>query len=240
MTVGSQPPVLKVVPKSTHRKQRADAPAREKLAPAQQRSRVRHEDILKAVERLLAVVNIEDLSHSDIATEAGISKASVHYHFPTIAAVQRELGRRYDQQLYEVHRAFGQRLSPDEAHSWQDCMRAGSGIARDWLNVNRPACEALYGPMLHRENRLAGFSYNSRVAEGMVEVLRARAGLPDDPRYLELFTASTEIQDLFWSTAYLRHGRIDDGALEESLRACFGYLRNYLPDVLLPLQTLRA
>ncbi|MBL0966185.1 TetR/AcrR family transcriptional regulator [Blastomonas sp.] len=222
----------KVTPKSTHRKSRSEAAQRSQLAPVQGRSRRRHEEIVDAVKRLLRDVNIEDLSHSDIAAEAGISKPSVHYHFPTIAALQLELGRRFDEELHHILVEHSERLPRDGKRTWQEEMRAGALVAREYFNANRPACEALYGPMLHRENRLASFEHNSQTGAAMLKALRRRFELPPLPELEAVFTANGEILDLFWSASYLRHGVIDDAAFEESMRASLGYLRNFFPDLM--------
>lgn len=222
----------RVRPKSTHRKQRAAELQRTKLAPVQGRSKKRHEEILVAVERLLEEVNIEDLSHSDIAREAGISKPSVHYHFPTIAALQRELGRRCDARLYHVLLDHSKQFISASVTSWQEWLRLGAVVARDYFNTNRAACEALYGPMLHRENRIAGFEYNSQVGMAMLKMIQDRFVFDAYPELDSIFSINGEIIDLFWGASYLRKGFIDDDAFEESLRASRGYLRHYLPEVL--------
>jgi hypothetical protein len=41
-----------------------------------------------------------------------------------------------------------------------------------------------------------------------------------------------DLIDGLWSAAYVRHGRIDDDTVEESLRLRIAYLRTILPEVL--------
>ncbi len=192
---------------------------------------MRHEEIIKAAARLLKHANIEDLSHQDIATEAGVSKPSVHYHFPTIAAIQRELGRRFDDELtvrFETLQAEGMLR---RARTWQDYARALASAARDYFNSSRPACEALYGPMLHRENRLASFTYNTSNGIGLLKALQRRFEIVPQQNLEEAFVYNAEILDLFWASSYLRYGQITDRAFEESMRASLGYLRNFLPEI---------
>jgi AcrR family transcriptional regulator len=219
----------RVRPKSTHRKQRTADLQRARLEPTQDRSRRRNEEILDAAAQLLETVNIEDLSHSDIAGVAGTSKASVHYHFPTIASVQLALGRRYDA---ECSRHIARVPLPERDVSWQQLMRIGGPSARDWFNAHRPACETLLGPLMTRENRLAGIEYNTQVGATILKGLKRRFEIPEQPHLEEVFAYNGEIIDLFWSRSYLTQGHIDDRALEESLRASLGYLRNFLPEFL--------
>jgi AcrR family transcriptional regulator len=220
---------MKVRPKSTHRKQRTADLQRARLEPVQDRSRRRNDEILDAAAQLLETVNIEDLSHSDIAEVAGMSKATLHYHFPTIASVQLALGRRYDA---ECSRHLAKIPLPDGDVSWQQLMRIGAASARDWFNAHRPACETLLGPLMTRENRLAGIEYNTQIGATTLRGLKRRFEIPDQSHLEEVFAYNGEIIDLFWSRSYLTQGHIDDRALEESLRASLGYLRNFLPEYL--------
>jgi AcrR family transcriptional regulator len=221
--------LTKVRPKSTHRKQRTADLQRARLEPVQDRSRRRNDQILDAAAQLLETVNIEDLSHSDIAAAAGMSKAAVHYHFPTMASVQLALGRRYDA---ECSRHLAEMALPGGEVSWQQLIRLGAASARDWFNAHRPACETLLGPLMTRENRLAGIAYNTQIGAAELRRLKRRFEIPEQPHLEEVFAYNGEIMDLFWSRSYLTQGHIDDRALEESLRASLGYLRNFLPEFL--------
>lgn len=219
-----------VRPRSSHRKQRSLRPIRERLEPSQDRSRRRNEEILDAAARLLEFVNIEDLSHSDVAAAAGTSKASVHYHYPTIAALQLQLGRKFDAENTAYVSRHPRLRAP--SGTWQDFVRIRAAVSRDWFNSHRAACEALLGPLLARENRLAGMSYNSQVGADLLQGLRLNFHLPDRPDLQGAISLNGEIIDLFWSRSYLVQGRIDDESLEESLRASVGYLRNFFPEYL--------
>lgn len=220
---------IAVRPKSTHRKQRSNDLQRGPLEPVQDRSRRRNEEIIEAAGRLLNTVNIEDLSHSDIAREAGVSKASIHYHFPTMAAIQLELGRRYDEEL-STYLAM---VRPSRTElTWQEVVRRGAELSRDWFNRHRAACETLLGPVLTRENRLAGMQYNTTVGAIGLRTMQQRFVLPDHPSLEMAISHNGEILDHFWSGSYLRHGHITDEALRESVRASLGYLRNFIPEYL--------
>jgi TetR/AcrR family transcriptional repressor of nem operon len=51
--------------------------------------------ILDAAERLVQSRGFNGFSYADIASELGITKASIHYHFPSKAALGRALIERY-------------------------------------------------------------------------------------------------------------------------------------------------
>jgi TetR/AcrR family transcriptional regulator, transcriptional repressor for nem operon len=52
--------------------------------------------ILDIAERLVQTRGFNGFSYADISTEVGISKASLHYHFPTKAALGQRLVERYE------------------------------------------------------------------------------------------------------------------------------------------------
>jgi AcrR family transcriptional regulator len=221
-----------VRPRSSHRKRRAGSEALVAREPSQDRSRKRRAAILEAAERLLQTRNIEAISHSEIATEAGVSKASVHYHFPTSADIQLEVGRFHQARLAELLEAAHERLAAMRIPTWQEWIRIEAAMARDYFNGSRPACEALLGPILNRESRLGMFAANERDGLRKLSTLTRLFDIPNQALVETIFKYHGEMIDLFWSEAYLDRGFIDDETLEDSLRACIGYLRNFLPEVL--------
>jgi AcrR family transcriptional regulator len=223
---------MKIRPKSSHRKQRAASLPKVQRDPAQERSRRRHEEILQAAESLLETINIEDLNHAEVAKKANISKPSVHYHFPTISALQFAIGRRHDALIDQILDESHERLTAMRVPTWQEWIRIEAGLARDYFNSCRPACEALLGPLLNRENRLAGMQTNRRVGLSKLHNLHRIFEIPNPASLEAAFQYNGEMYDLFWSGSYQLRGHIDEEAFEESVRAVIGYLRNFLPDVL--------
>ena len=60
------------------------------------------ERILDIAERLVQVRGFNNFSYADIATELGVTKASLHYHFPGKAELGQALITRYSQRFYEA------------------------------------------------------------------------------------------------------------------------------------------
>ncbi|MCJ0903685.1 TetR/AcrR family transcriptional regulator [Rhodococcus sp. ARC_M6] len=62
--------------------------------------------ILDALEKLLLVSSVAQVTLEGVATEAGVSKGGLLYHFPSkealLAAMVRRLGERSDQQLADA------------------------------------------------------------------------------------------------------------------------------------------
>jgi TetR/AcrR family transcriptional repressor of nem operon len=67
-------------------------PLRNKTRPAESATR---REILDVAERLAQTVGFNGFSYADIAQQVGITKASLHYHFPTKAELGLELIERY-------------------------------------------------------------------------------------------------------------------------------------------------
>lgn len=57
------------------------------------------ERILIIAERLVQTRGFNGFSYADISVEVGISKASLHYHFPTKAALGKSLIQRYEREF---------------------------------------------------------------------------------------------------------------------------------------------
>jgi TetR/AcrR family transcriptional repressor of nem operon len=59
------------------------------------------ERILDSAERLVQVRGFNSFSYADVANELGITKASLHYHFPGKAELGQALVGRYAQRFFE-------------------------------------------------------------------------------------------------------------------------------------------
>jgi TetR/AcrR family transcriptional regulator, transcriptional repressor for nem operon len=77
------------------------------------------ERLLDVAERLVQTRGYNGFSYADIATELAVTKASLHYHFPTKAMLGRALIERY-------HRTFVRLLAAIDA----DTMAAKDKLAR--------------------------------------------------------------------------------------------------------------
>ena len=99
------------------------------------------ERILDIAERLVQTRGFTNFSYADIAAELGITKASLHYHFPGKAelgqAVIARYGERFAQALNEIDRTV-----PDARAK----LEAYAGLYADVLRGNRMCmCGVLAG-----------------------------------------------------------------------------------------------
>jgi len=90
------------------------------------------ERILDLAERLVQTRGYNGFSYADIATSLGVTKASLHYHFPAKAALGKELIGRYERHLLAALAAIDARVkSPREK------LRRYAGIYADVLAEGR-------------------------------------------------------------------------------------------------------
>jgi TetR/AcrR family transcriptional repressor of nem operon len=79
-------------------------------ATGQTRTRTR---ILDAAERLVQTRGFNGFSYADVAAELGVTKASLHYHFPGKAELGEALIARYTERFAaELERIDAERLAP--------------------------------------------------------------------------------------------------------------------------------
>ncbi len=67
--------------------------------------------ILDVAERLVQVRGFNGFSYADVAAELGVTKASLHYHFPSKAELGEALIARYAERFAEALRAIDARLT---------------------------------------------------------------------------------------------------------------------------------
>jgi AcrR family transcriptional regulator len=214
--------------RSPKRKRRSEVEDSARV-PVQERSRARFEAILDATDRLLQNSNVENISLYDIAREAGMAAASVHYLFPDVDAVYVTLAERYMRDfalLREKHR------SDRRSSSWQKYIRDSLQRSCKQYNDNRGKMELLLGPRLGRKVELEDIRNNDTIADIILGTLNRHYRLPALPHLNRVMSFGITISDAFWSRAYIQHGSIDDDTLEESIRAHIAYLQLYFPESL--------
>lgn len=87
---------------------------------------------LDVAERLVQTRGFNGFSYADIAESLGVTKASLHYHFPTKAELGRRLIERYEAGFLETLGAI------DAAHPQaRDKLKRYAGIYGDVLRANR-------------------------------------------------------------------------------------------------------
>ncbi|AOI80839.1 TetR/AcrR family transcriptional regulator [Burkholderia sp. NRF60-BP8] len=95
----------------------ADAPARARLVPTQQRSRERFERILACASEVMIEKGCDAFRMSDIVERTGISFGSLYQYFPDKAAVIGTLAERYNEVGHDcVRRDLATMKTLDDLH----------------------------------------------------------------------------------------------------------------------------
>ncbi len=92
-------------------------------------------EILDLAERHVRTVGYNGFSFRDLASEAGIKSASVHYHFPTKGNLGAAVARRYADRFFEI---MGDPLNPKK--SPRILTEAFIGAFRGALNEDGRMC----------------------------------------------------------------------------------------------------
>jgi TetR/AcrR family transcriptional repressor of nem operon len=90
------------------------------------------ERILDIAERLVQMRGFNNFSYADIATELGITKASLHYHFPGKAELGQALITRYSRRFFEALERIDEALPDARAK-----LEAYAGLYADVLRGKR-------------------------------------------------------------------------------------------------------
>jgi TetR/AcrR family transcriptional repressor of nem operon len=90
------------------------------------------ERILDIAERLVQTRGFNNFSYADIATELGITKASLHYHFPGKAELGQALITRYAQRFFDALARIDEDLPNARAK-----LEAYAGLYADVLRGKR-------------------------------------------------------------------------------------------------------
>ena len=107
--------------------------------------------ILDVAERLVQSRGFNGFSYADIAAELGITKASLHYHFPGKAELGEALIARYARRFAEALAGDRRRARPASVRSWRPtptstptCSASSAcacaGCSRPSSRPSRPRC----------------------------------------------------------------------------------------------------
>ena len=134
--------------------------------------------VLEVAERLIQTRGFNGFSYADVAAEVGITKASLHYHFPTKADLGLSLVQRYqatfEEALAELARGGG------------DTRTLLEGYAELYRSVLRKDRMCLCGMLAAEHSTLPGpmqralqsfFDANERWLAGVLEAGRRKGGL---------------------------------------------------------------
>jgi TetR/AcrR family transcriptional repressor of nem operon len=158
---------------------------------ARPRSSRTSQRILDVAERLIQTRGFNGFSYADVAEDLGITKASLHYHFPTKADLGLSLVRRYQQTFDEALEALSRSGRRARALLEGYVELYGSVLRKDRMCLcGMLAAEHTTLPTPMQRALQAFFDANERWLAGVLEVgrrggeLSFRAGAREEARLL--------------------------------------------------------
>lgn len=196
--------------------------------PRQKRGMVRFEAILDSAERLLAVLEPDEISVYTLAEDAKISPPSIYQFFSDANQVFIALSERIHGQFV---RAFDH---PPEGEfgTWQELMSLRFKEGRNFYNTHAAARRLLLGSGLSAAIRARDLQIDRQLAVRSVEEIQHYFIFPDIPELVERFTELLVINDALWTLSVHRHGIITNAYEEQARRAREAYVRTFLPEYL--------
>lgn len=207
----------------TEKRARSETPR----PPVRGRGVARYAALLDAAHELLQHEDPSKVGLYQIAEQAGVPGPSAYHFFPTKEAAYVALAERYVGEVLQVHAV------PIEArliNGWQDLYVLDNRRAMDYFNGNRAASKIMYGNYGGAQAREIDRIFNRKLARGSYSRLSKLFHMPymSDPE--KIFEVNLAILDGIWEVSMRREGCITEAYMDETDRACFAYLRLFLPE----------
>jgi AcrR family transcriptional regulator len=196
-------------------------------APQRARGRVRYENLLDAVDTLMADRDAGAVTIQDTALQADVPLASVYHYFPSNTALLVGLARRY---LRDVEALLDTPLDHRALRQWSDICRWHVETARRFF-IERPvAMKLLLGTDCGSQVRDTDREANNRLGHAGLATFQRHFVLPESPDLAERCSLAVTISDSILSVSYSRHRTVTEAMAEEAFRARVAYLRLYFPE----------
>jgi AcrR family transcriptional regulator len=194
----------------------------------QERGRTRRAALVEASRKLLRAREIDEISLTDIAEEAGIPKSSAYHFFSQVLEVFEAAAGDIEGEL----QAWLEQLSTEGCTDWRQVVTRFTGRGAAFFNGNRDAMQLLIGPKSPAAIKLKDRQNDFAIGAQLKDKIAAHFQLPELADTPEIFFRGIEIADLFFGLSVIRHGHITDDFDREAGRATCAYLSLYLPVVL--------
>lgn len=196
--------------------------------PVQERSIRRFDELLLAVDELLAAREPEDVGIYDIAKQAGVAPASVYHFFPSKEAAFLALAERYLGELSEVS---ARPHDPSSIRNWPDLFELAINRAVDFYNTHPVFRKLFLGGAVSADIREREVAFNARISENGYGWMQRYFLMPYLPDSSLRFSVIWSIFDGICVTSQVREGEITDAFRAQAVTAVVAYCRTFLPEV---------
>lgn len=181
--------------------------------PVQARSAARLSALLDAAAQIVDEIGYERLTTAMVAERAGASIGTVYRYFPDRIAVLQALAARNLERVLE--NATTQVLEPGNT-TWADALDAAFGVLVEAFR-SEPGFRGLrVGDVLDLRPATHERTFNSVVADRLLDALVERFGFTDSAALRFRFETAIEISDALATRAFARNPKGDDAFLGAS------------------------
>ena len=201
--------------------------------PQRKPGQVRFRKLLDALDQLLATSNVQDIGLYQIAAKAKVPNASIYHFFPSTEAALLALAEVHHDALLELSKLP---LDVPPAR-WQDLFRQKVTGAAEYHNSHPAALRLFLGANISVEVKSADISQYHRLVEARSQLLSHYFHVPIVPDWERRLSTYFAMIDGVFSLSYSETGYIRDDYIAEAHQAGIAYLRCYLPEILVPRDT---
>jgi AcrR family transcriptional regulator len=178
--------------------------------PVQARSTARLTALLDAAAAVVDQIGFERLTTAMVAERAGASIGTVYRYFPDRIALLQALGAR---NLERVLTRVGDEVTNAKHPDWHSALNAGITVLIDAYRNEAGFRGLRVGDVIDLRPAPVERTYNSIVADRMLDGLIARFGTNDTPELRFQFEAAFEVSDALATRAFARDKRGDEAFL---------------------------
>lgn len=190
-------------------------------SPVQARSTARLTALLDAAAAVVDEIGFERLTTAMVAERAGASIGTVYRYFPDRITLLQALGAR---NLDRVLSQIGEAVTDPAHNNWLEALEAAFGILLEAFR-SEPGFRSLrVGDVIDLRPAPNERSFNSVVADRMLDGLVARFGVPDDASVRTTFEAAVELSDALAARAFARDPKGDPAFIAMAHAATYALL----------------
>jgi AcrR family transcriptional regulator len=181
--------------------------------PVQARSNARLTTLLDAAAAVVQEIGYERLTTAMVAQHAGASIGTVYRYFPDRIALLEGLAARNLERVL----VRGTEAIDDRAHTdWMSALTAAFDVLVDAFRTEPGFRGIRSGDVLDLRPSTLPYTYNSVVANRLLDGLIARFGVVDTPELRFRFELAIEVADALAARAFARNANGDPKVLEVS------------------------
>ena len=189
----------------------------------QARGRARRQRLLDAARVLLKDQELDQVSISAVADQAGIPVSSAYHFYPDITELYKGLAREIALEMIGSYR------TTKAATEWEDIATHFVNESKTFFNMDPAASQLMLGPKAAAEIKHAACREDYRFGEYLLSAIGGHFTLPFLERMRERFFVAAQIIDLIFSLSFVANGRVSEDDCAEAAAAAVAYLGLYLP-----------